>query len=56
MKVFISLLSLLSLSLFSLAGDVPRGFMEIDELAEAQAKAEKSGKLIAIVAKGSEDN
>ena len=56
MKLFISLLSLLYLSLYSLAGDVPRGFMEMDELAEAQEKAEKSGKLLALVAKGSDDN
>lgn len=36
-------------------GDAPRGFMELDELEEAQAKAQKSGKLVAIVAKGNDD-
>lgn len=40
---------------FAFAGDAPRGFMELDELDEAKAKAEKAGKLVAIVAKGSDD-
>ena len=38
-----------------LAGDAPRGFMELDELPEAQEKAGKSDKLVALVVKGSDD-
>jgi hypothetical protein len=37
------------------AGDVPRGFMGIDELAAAQAKAKEANKLVVVVAKGSDD-
>ena len=37
------------------AGDAPRGFMELDELEEAQAKARKTGKLIALTVKGRDD-
>jgi len=37
------------------AGDVPRGYMTLSELDDAKEKAEKSGKLIAIVAKGDDD-
>jgi len=48
---FFTLVSISSLS----AGDVPRGFMSISELEAAQAKAKNEKKLVAVVAKGSDD-
>ena len=36
----------------AIAGDAPRGFMESDEFAEAQEKARKAKKLIAVAVKG----
>jgi hypothetical protein len=50
-----SLLQLLLAALFlgtAVAGDAPRGFMESDEFAEAQEKARKTKKLIAVAVKG----
>ena len=55
MKKFATFLFTALFASVAFAGDAPRGFMELDELAEAQAKAEKSGKLVAIVAKGKDD-
>lgn len=49
------LVSLLLAALFvgtAIAGDSPRGFMDFDELTEAQEKARKTKKLIAVAVKG----
>lgn len=56
MKTLMISLVLLASHCISFAGRVPSGFMEIGELEEAKAKAAKSGKLVAIVVKGSEDS
>lgn len=56
MKTLLVSAVLIASQFISFAGKVPSGFMEIGELEEAKAKAAKSGKLVAIVVKGSEDS
>ena len=56
MKTLLVSVVLLASHCISFGGKVPSGFMEIGELEEAKAKAAKSGKLVAIVVKGSEDS
>ncbi len=39
-----------------IAGNLPRGFLPFSELSKAQEKAKETKKLVAIVAKGSDDS
>ncbi|MGJ8645148.1 MAG: hypothetical protein ACSHX9_17230 [Luteolibacter sp.] len=55
MKTFILLIFSLAANFHVIAGDAPRGFMELSELEEAKAEAVEKGKLLAIVAKGNDD-
>ena len=58
MKSIYSLSAFLAFALFAttcLAKDPPSGFISIDKLTDAQAKAKKEKKLIAVVAKGDDD-
>ncbi len=56
MKTLLVSLVVLASHCISFAGKVPSGYLPIAELEEAKAKAVKSGKLLAIVVKGSEDS
>jgi hypothetical protein len=57
MKTIIGLfvVGVLMVSRSVMAGEVPRGFLPYSDLAQAQAKAKTEKKLLAIVAKGSDD-
>jgi hypothetical protein len=57
MKTLFALLASLTLAFTATAKDkVPSGFMELEDLTKAQEKAKQTKKLIAIVAKGADDN
>lgn len=55
MRAIVLLLFSLAANFHALAGDAPRGFMELSEIEEAKAEAKEKGKLLAIVAKGNDD-
>jgi hypothetical protein len=60
MKTLLSLVAILALPLAVFAKETkekaPSGYISIDELAKAQEKAKASKKLIAVLAKGMNDN
>jgi hypothetical protein len=60
MKTLLSLLAIIAMPLAAIGKDskekAPSGYISIDELAKAQEKAKTGKKLIAVLAKGANDN